>query len=243
MDTGEVAAVQRWAPLQRVAGVAALLLVAAGMTALALYAVSPPPVSGGRETLLFIQQHAASYIAQQLLWLIPSVLGLIVFVALYMTLRGASPVLALLGLTVGGASWIALLAVPVTSVGTLSLVYLSDEYAAAETGTARASYATAAEALIAENNTVSLAGALTPLGVLLISLAIIRGPFPHWIGWVVIVTGALGLAAETLRFAVTALYTVYGPLLWFWFAAVGVALLLAGRKRQAAPIRPWPTRP
>jgi hypothetical protein len=78
---------------------------------------------------------------------------------------------------------------------------------------------------VAENNTVTFGGVLTPLGVLLIALPMVRGVLPHWIGWLGIVTGALGLAGEALRFAVTGLYAVYGPLLWIWFAAVGVALL------------------
>ena len=79
----------------------------------------------------FIADHKASYIAQQLLWLVPALFGLIVFVALLIALLPASPSLAVLGFTVGGASWTALLAVPVTIEGTLSLVYLSDHYAAA----------------------------------------------------------------------------------------------------------------
>ncbi|XAS64855.1 DUF4386 family protein [Pseudarthrobacter sp. So.54] len=219
-----------WGPLYRVGGAAGILFVLFGLAALALYATDPPPVSGGEATLRFIGNHRASYIAQQILWLVPSLFGLIVFVALLVALLPANPSLALLGFAVGGASWTALLAVPVTSEGTLSLVYLSDQYAAAADPAAQSVFIAAAEALVAENNTVSLAGALTPLGLLLISLPLRRGALPHWTGWLGIVTGALGLASEALRFAVPALYAVYGPLLWVWFAVVGVSLLrLAGR--------------
>ncbi|MFP5313222.1 MAG: hypothetical protein ACLGH7_12610, partial [Actinomycetes bacterium] len=45
-------------------------------------------------------------------------------------------------------------------------------------------------------------------------------------GWLGIATGSLGLASEALRFATPALYGVYGPMLWAWFAVVGVSLLL-----------------
>lgn len=214
-----------WVPLYRTAGVAALLFVAFGVAALALYFVDAPPTSGGEATLRFIADHKASYIAQQLLWLVPSLFGLVVFTALLVAQFPASPSLALLGFVVGAGSWIALLAVPTTSVGSLSLVTLSDQYTAATGDGARSALVAAAEALVAENNTVTLAGVLTPLGVLLIALPMIRGPLPRWIGWLGIVTGALGLAAEALRFAATSLYTVYGPLLWVWFAAVGIALL------------------
>lgn len=214
-----------WGPLFRIAGIAGILFVISGLLALALYALDPPPVSGGEATLQFIAGHKASYIAQQLLWLVPSLFGLVVFVALLIALLPTTPSLAVLGFTVGAASWTALLAVPVTSEGTLSLVYLSDQYTAASDAAARSALAAAAEAFVAENNTVWLAGALTPLGILLISLPMIRGPLPRWAGWLGIVTGALGLFSEALRFAAPTLYAAYGPLLWAWFAVVGVSLL------------------
>lgn len=227
---------QAWWPLYRIGGTAGLLLVVSGVAALALYVVDPPPVSGGEATLQFIADHRASYIAQQLLWLVPSLFGLVVFVALLVALFPASPSLAVLGFAVGAASWTALLAVPVTSEGTLSLVYLSDQYAAAAPS-ARPAFVAAAEAFVAENNTVSLAGALTPLGILLISLPMVRGVLPHWAGWLGIATGALGLASEALRFIMPSLYAVYGPLLWAWFAVVGISLLRLSR-RGGSPAPP-----
>jgi hypothetical protein len=224
-----------WGPLYRVAGIAALMLVVFGAVALALYVVDAPPATGGEATLRFIAGHKASYIAQQLLWLIPSLFGLVAFAALLVAHLPTSPSLALLGFLVGAASWTALLAVPTSSVGTLSLVTLSDQWAAADDA-ARPAFVAAAEALVAENTTVTLAGTLTPLGILLISVPMVRGPLPHWIGWLGILTGALGLAAEVLRFTVTGLYAVYGPLLWLWFAAVGIALLRLAGHRAGKPV-------
>lgn len=234
-----------WGALFRVGGVTAMLFVLCGVAALALYAMDTPPASGGVATLRFIAEHKPSYIAQQLLWLVPSLFGLVVFTALVIALLPASPSLAALGFVVGGASFTALLAVPVTSEGTLSLVTLSDQYVAAASPSSRSGFATAAEALIAENNTVWLAGVLTPLGILLISLAMVRGVLPHWIGWLGIVVGALGLLSEGLRFATPSLYAVYGPLLWVWFGIIGVALLGLPRRigsttRQVGR-RPWET--
>lgn len=213
-----------WKVLYRTAGVAALLYVASLVAALVLFAVNPPPVSDGGEVLRFIAAHKVSYVAQQILWLVPAVFGLIVFVALFVVLFATSPSLAVLGFAIGAASWTALLAVPVTSEGTLSLVTLSDQYVSA-TLAQQPGFVAAAEALLAENGTPALAGVLTPLGIVLISLPLSRGVLAHWVGWLGVGTGALGLASEALRFAVPALYTVYGPLLWVWFAAVGVALL------------------
>lgn len=219
-----------WTPLFKAGGIAAILFVLFDLAALALYVVDAPPVAGGEATLRFIAGHKASYIAQQLLWLIPSLFGLVLFAALLVALLPTSPGLAVLGFVVGAGSWTALLAVPTTSVGTLSLVTLSDAWSAADDA-ARPAFVAAAEALVAENNTVALAGALTPLGVLLISVPMVHGPLPRWIGWLGIAAGVLGLASEVLRFAVTALYTVYGPLLWVWVAAAGIALMRIGRKR------------
>ncbi|NKQ57036.1 DUF4386 family protein [Amycolatopsis sp. K13G38] len=216
------------------AGSAGILFVLAGLAALVLYTLAPPPVSGGEATLRFIADHENSYIAQQVLWLVPSLFGLVVFVALLVALFAASPSLAVLGFAVGAASWTALLAVPVTSEGTLSLVYLSDQYRAASDDAARSSFVAAAEALVAQNNTVSLAGVLTPLGVLLISLPMIRGALPHWAGWLGIATGALGVVSEALRFSTSTLYTAYGPLLWVWFAVVGISLLRLPRRGDAS---------
>jgi hypothetical protein len=202
-----------------------------GVAALVLYIASPPPVSGGAATLRFIAENKASYVAQQLLWLVPSLFALIVFTALFVAVLPKSPVLAVVGFVVGAASWTALLAVPVTSEGTLSLVYLSDQYTTAA-GAARAPFVAAAEALIAENNTVSLAGALTPLGLLLLCSALVHGGVGRWAGWIGIATGALGLVSESLRFIAPAMYAVYGPMLWLWFVLIGIVLL---RLPAAAP--------
>ncbi|MBM7503522.1 DUF4386 family protein [Agromyces aurantiacus] len=225
-----------WNPLYRTAGVAGLLFVLCGITALTIYAVAPPPISGGEATLRFIAEHTVSYIVLQVLWLVPALFGLVVFVGLFVALFTSSPVMSVLGLTVGGASFIALLAVPVTSQGTLSLVFLSDRFTAASPAE-QATFSAAAEALVAENNTPSIAGVVTPLGILLISLAMVRGGLPHWVGWLGVVTGALGLAGEALRFAMPAIYAVYGPLLWAWFAIVGVVLLRLPARRIAPPQR------
>lgn len=232
-----------WNPLYRTAGCAGILFVLSGVAALVLYTLDPPPVSGGAATLRFIADNKSTYVAQQLLWLVPSLFGLVVFVALLVVLFATSPGVSVLGFAVGAASWTALLAVPVTSEGTLSLVYLSDQYVAASDDAARSSFAAAAEALVAQNNTVSLAGVITPLGILLISLPMVRSGLPSWAGWLGIGTGAVGLVSEALRFTTPALYAVYGPLLWVWFAVVGVSLLRLPRRGTTSPDPVPPTAP
>jgi hypothetical protein len=76
---------------------------------------------------------------------------------------------------IGVSSWALTLALPITGGGSPVLVYLSDRYVEAATVEQRAAFATAAEGLIAENNSPGLVGVLTTLGILLISLVMLSG--------------------------------------------------------------------
>ena len=216
---------QPYRTLYRAAGVASLLFVLLLLAALALDVIAPPPVTGGAETLDFIAGHKAIYVAEQLLWIVPSILPVVTFLALYIALRDTSPSWALIGAVVGGLPWALLLAVPVSSRGSLMLVTLSDWYGAAATPEARASYATAAEAVIAENNTPGILGVLAAAGILLVSLVMLWSPLPRTVAWIGIAAGAVGVLSELLRYAVPAFYSAYGVLMWAWFVMVGISLL------------------
>lgn len=213
------------APLYRVAGVASLLYVALSLAALGLDLVTPPPVTGGVETLEFIAEHKASYIAEQVLWIAPDILPVLTFLALYFALRHVDPGLALASTVVGGVPWAVLLAIPVSSRGSLVLVTLSDWYTAAATPQLRDRYATAAEAIIAEGNTPGIVGVLAAVGILLVSLVMLRSTLPRTLAWLGIATGLVGVASEVLRYAAPMFYAVYGLLLWAWFVMVGIVLL------------------
>jgi hypothetical protein len=133
--------------------------------------------------------------------------------------------------TVGVLSWALALALPITGGGSPVLVALSNRYAAATTDAQRNVYATAAEALIAENKTVSFVGVLEPLGILLVSLLMVRASLPRWIGYLGVVTGVLGIVSEALRPVMGSAYAIYGTLMLVWFVAVGVALYRLSRAR------------
>ena len=142
--------------------------------------------------------------------------------------------LALIALIFGALPWALILAVPVSSRGSLNLIYLSDRYLEAGTEEERRVFATAAEAIIAENNTPAIVGTLSAFGILLMAVAMARGPralFPQWIAWLGVATGALGVVSEILRHAVPEFYWGYGILLWVWFVATGFALIrLSGHR-------------
>lgn len=221
---------QSWRPLYFWAGISSVLFVALLILALVLDFIAPPPVHGGAETLEFIARNKEIYIAGQLLWVMPSILAVLVFVALYVALAPFNKSLALLATVFGAVPWALILAIPVTSRGSLVLVYLSDRYTGAADDAARLRYATAAEAIVAENNTPGVVGILSGLGILLISVVMLKGSLPRPLALLGIATGGLGFAAEVLRHAVPEVYAGYGLLMWVWFVAVGVALIrLAGR--------------
>ena len=64
-------------------------------------------------------------------------------------------------------------------------------------------------------------GVLTTVGMLIVSLVMLRGVFPRWIAYLGIATGILGVASEALRPVIEGGYGVYGVLLLVWTAAVG----------------------
>lgn len=62
-----------------------------------------------------------------------------------------------------------------------------------------ASIEQAAEVFLAENNSTGAVGILTPVGILILSLVMLKGVFPKGIAYLGIVTGALGIVSEALR--------------------------------------------
>jgi hypothetical protein len=212
--------------LYAVGGVSGILFAVPGLVAMALVAADPPPLSAsGAQTLEFVASHRTVYILEQILWLTPCLLAVPVVVALSAAVWHVEKSYALLVGVLGVCSWALGLALPVSGGGSPVLVSLSDQFTAATTSAQRAVYAGAAESLIAENNTVNAVGVLEPVGILLISLLLLRAALPRWVGWLGVVTGAVGVASESLRPVIGGLYAGCGTLLFVWFVAVGVMLL------------------
>jgi Domain of unknown function (DUF4386) len=218
-----------WRTLYFVAGIGSIVFVLLLISALVVDFIAPPPVHGGAETLEFIAVNKVPYVLEQVLWILPNVLAVLVFVALFIALSPVNKSLALIGALLGALSWAMFLAIPVTSRGSLTLVYLSDQYMAAAVSE-RDRFAIAAEAIVAENNTPAIVAVLSAAGILLISLVMIRSVMPRAIGWLGVATGALGMLSEVLRHAAPFFYWGYGILLWAWFIAIGIALILLGRR-------------
>jgi len=211
-----------WKGLFRLGGISAALFVVLIATAIVLSIITPqPPASGGVATLKYIASHRSVYVLEQQLWLVPGLFAMIVYLALYIALRHLSKSYATLGAVIGGVAWALTLAIPTTSTGAPALVYLSDQYMSATTAVQRASFASAAETLIAQNNTVTAVGILTTIGLLIISLVMLKGVFHKGVAYLGIVAGAIGIASEALRVVLPSIYGIYGILMLIWFAAVG----------------------
>ncbi len=223
-----------WSGLYRAGGVSAVLFVVltfAVPVVLGFITPLPPTSSGGAATLAggvatlhYIASHRSVFILHEVLFFGPGVLVIVAFLALYAALKHLNKSYAAIGAVVTIAS-------QVLYLGTFSLVfglvYLSDQYAAA-TAAQRATFEAAAWGLLAQYNTVSAAGILMNIGILIISLVMLKGVFHKGIAYVGIITGALGIMSEALRPVLGAGYAVYGILSLIWLIAVGWKLYRLG---------------
>jgi hypothetical protein len=192
--------------------------------------VAPPPLSAdGTTTLQYIASHKVLYTIEQVLWLAPSVFAAVVFLALFPALKHLNKSYAALGALAGFVSWVLGLAIPTTGGGAPVLVYLSDQYLTAATAAQHTAFATAAEVFIAGNNITSAVGILAPVGILILSLVMLRGVFPKGVAYLGIATGVIGIASEALRPLIGPGYFVYGLLLPTWLLVVGWKLYQLAR--------------
>lgn len=224
-----------WRGLYRVGGVCALLAGALYIAALVLDFIIPPaPAAGGVATLQYIASNRSLYILGQTLWLVPSVLLMVVFLALPIALKHLNKSYAAIGALIGIASWALTLAWPTTGGGGHVLVYLSDQFIAATSAAQRATFAAAAEGFIAQNTIPTIIGILEPMGILILSLLMLKGVFHKGVAYFGIVTGILGIVSEALRPILGVGYALYGVLLIVWFLVIGWNLFRLGSGRAPA---------
>ncbi|MFI5911796.1 hypothetical protein [Dactylosporangium sp. NPDC051541] len=225
MSSRDAPADPAWRPLYRAGAAAAGLAVLLYAAALVIVAVtSPPPTSGGELVLAFVHAHRTVYIVRQLLWLVPSLLLMVVFLALAVAVRHRGRGFAAIAGLVAVTSWAVSFAWPTTGDGALAMVVLSDKFAAASTSPQRAPFVAGAELLIALNDVPAVIGLLQTLGLLMISLLMRRGPFAAGLARLGIATGTVGVLSELLRPVLGWAYAGYGVLLFIWLGWVAAAL-------------------
>lgn len=214
-----------WGSLYRAGAVSGGFAVVLYVAALVIvFVTTAPPTSGGVRLLEYVDRHRAMYIVRQVLWLMPSLFLMVVFLALAVALRHRGKGFAAIAGLIGVASWAVSFAWPTTGSGSLVMVLLSDKYAAAGTVAERAPFVAGAEVLIALNDVPAVIGVLQTLGILLISVLMLRGVFPKALAWLGVATGAIGIVSEVLRPVLGGAYALYGLLLIVWLTWIAVAL-------------------
>jgi hypothetical protein len=225
----------RWQRFYTIGGICAGLYV---LVALLIPNVMVAAVSDFWDTLVDPPALLAFIADNKLYWHIvqggvleASILLIITFTAIYLTLKHVDRVWAAIGATISIATQLLFMAYyPVL----LGLVYLSDQYATADTAR-QASLEASAEALIAQNSAFNpIYEALMGLGILFLSLAMLKGVFPRWVAY-------LGIVTCVAAFVGLSLYPIVGLGYFFWWAfaiawllAVGWRLYKLGRTRQPA---------
>lgn len=220
-----------WRALYTAGGVASAVYVALIIVPIVLVFAAPqPPGANGAAVLAFISTHKVIYTVELVCFVGLSVPALVVFLALSVSLKALGKSLAAIGALIGIVSEILALAVN-SSPPSLNgeLLYLSSQYASAATDVQRLSFSTAAEGFIATANAVSSAGVLTALGILLLSVLMLRGIFGRNAAILGIATGAVGIVFEALRPLIGFAYSLYGLLLLAWFVVVGWRLFRLSR--------------
>jgi len=212
-----------WKGLYRAGGISAFLYIVLLIVPIVLiFTTKQPPTSDGAAILQYIASNKVVYITELVLFLAPSVLAMIVFLALYMALKHLNKSLAAIGALIAIASQIIGLAYS-SSPQSLNgaLVLLSSQYMEATTAIQKAAYAAAAESLMAMANSVSASGILFSIGILIISLVMLRGVFNRGIAYLGVATGTIAVFSETFRPVIGVGYIVFFILEVIWLIAVG----------------------
>lgn len=206
-----------WRPLYRAGAVSAGIAVLLYILALVLVFVTEmAPTSGGEDLLAYIDENRTLYVVKQVLWILPSVLLLVSFLALAAALFPLDHSWSLVAGTIGVLSWAGTYMWPTTGEGSFVLLMLSDSYASAAMDPERSALIASAETMIAYNDSPAPLGVLQALGVLLISLVMLHGIFSRGLTWLGILTGAVGIVCEALRPWLGIAYSIYGLLLFAW---------------------------
>lgn len=227
-----------WQGLYRAGAWAAAAYVVMVLIPLVLLATAPVPPSSGAAVLEYIDSHRVVYLIELVCFVGLSVPAMVVFTAWAMALRHVDKSVVLIGGLFGVASEVTALAVG-SSPQSLNggLVALSTAYESASSADQRASLSSAAEAIIATTNAMPWAGVLTAAGILALSLVAWRGPVPAPTAAFGVLTGAVGIVAETLRPVIEYGYLLYGLLLPTWFVLTALRLHTLGR-RPGTPAQP-----
>jgi hypothetical protein len=227
-----------WASLYKIGGISALAVVAIALLQAPIFILFPQPTT--------VIGHFAQFQSNKLLGLVDLDLILIlgeaatipILFALYAALKRVSPAALTIALVFGLGGIGLFFAINPT----FSMLYLSDQYAAAATDVQRAAFLAAGEALVANYNGTAfgLFFILSGIADLIIAVVMLRsGVFNKVTACLGMVVGAMLLVPPlpTLgAFALGLSYIVILPSL-VWYALIARRLLQLGRSRHQTPLR------
>lgn len=179
-----------WRPLYRVGGAAALAIVAIALIQAPIFILYPQPTTVIGHFTQFQNNKLLGLLDLDLMLILGTAASALVLLALYAALRRASPSLMTIALTFGLGGIALFFAVQPT----FSMLYLSDQYAAATTVVERSAFLAAGQALLANYNGTALGMyfVLTGLADLIIAVVMVRsGRFSKVTAYVGIVLGAM----------------------------------------------------
>lgn len=216
-----------WGVMFSIAGVASFLLLFYSLaTIVQLLIIGGPPTTAAEAFRLLQQSKFVGLLRLDL----PTVLALplyyLVFLGFFAALRKASSALTTLATSLAFVGVTLILATPTA----LSMLSLSQKYAAATTDSAKLQLLSAGEAILASdiwhNTGAILGGLLLQTGAVLISFVMLRtSVFSKTIAYLGIVTHGLDLAhgilGPFLPAAGVILMAMAGPLYPIWFFMVG----------------------
>ena len=221
-------------------GVAALVMLAYSLaTMVQMIALGGQPTSAQQAFDLLEHHRLIALLRLDLPTLLAMPLYYLIFLGLWAALRRAAPAASMIAALLAVAGNTLVLSTPTA----LSLVPLSQRYAAAASEAARLQLLTAGEALMAadmwHSTAAILGGILLECGAVLISLAMLKGGvFSRATGWLGIAMHSLDLAhivaGLMLPKAGVVLMAVAGPLYPIWLWLVGRRLLQLGRPAEKA---------
>ncbi len=223
-----------------IGGIAALILVAYSLATMVQLVVLGGQPSSAAQAYDLLQHHrAVGLLRLDLPTVAVMPLYYLLFLGLFAALRRISYANALLSTVLAFVGVTLVLATPTA----LSMIPLSDKFAAATSDAERSQLVAAGEALLAadiwHSTGAIVGGVLIQCGAVLISVVMLRGSvFTRLTAWLGIVMHGIDLAHIVgglfLPVVGVVLMAVAGPLYPIWLLLVGLRLLKLVRHRQSA---------
>ncbi len=222
--------VDRWKTLYRVGSAGAACYILSIVLTTTMFIVSDYDTElDGLGHLIYIADHRSWWMLLQGLVLGTNALLIPTFMALYPPLSEVDRSNTAIGVVLSVGCMLLFIAYfpPVNG-----LVYLSDQYVAAETAAAREALIGGAEALVAQMNVYGPSDTLLGVGVLFLSLAMLKGVFSSAVGYLGIATFVASVVGATLKPVVGVAYLWWWLLFIVWLAAVAWKLARLGWWRR-----------